>query len=48
MENAIQCFEDGIYRIFAGERELAKLNEAIPWQEETVFTLIRLTMLAGW
>ncbi len=48
VENAIQCFEDGIYRIFAGERELAKLNEAIPWQEETVFTLIPLTMLAGW
>ena len=46
-ENTIQCFEDGIYRIFAGEEELTGLDEGIPWKDNLVFTLIRLTMLAG-
>lgn len=46
--NAIQCFEDGIYRIFAGDEELTELEGQIPWREEIVFTLIRLTMLSGW
>ena len=46
--NAIQCFEDGIYRVFAGETELTALEEEILWTEETVFTFVRLTMLAGW
>lgn len=49
VENAIQCFEDGIYRVFAGEEELTKLEEQIPWNEneDTIFTFIRLAMLAG-
>lgn len=46
--NAILCFEDGIYRVFADETELTTLEEAIPWTENTVFTFIRLTMLSGW
>lgn len=46
--NALGCFEDGIYRIFAGEDELTGLSQAIPWREDTVFTFIRLTMLSGW
>ncbi len=45
--NAIQCFEDGIYRVFAGEEELTQLEEKIFWRENMEFTLIRLTMLAG-
>lgn len=47
--NAIQCFEDGIYRVFAGEDELTELEQKIPWKEDedTVFTFIRLAMLAG-
>lgn len=47
--NAIQCFEDGIYRVFAGEDELTELAQEIPWKdgEELVFTFIRLAMLAG-
>ncbi len=45
--NALQCFEDGIYRIFAGEDEMKKLDESIPWSDDLVFTFIRLTMLAG-
>lgn len=48
VENTLQCFEDGIYRVFAGETELTELTEAIPWTEDMVFTFIRLTMLAGW
>lgn len=48
IENAIQCFEDGIYRVFADETELTALEEAIPWTNNTVFTFIRLTMLSGW
>ena len=47
VENAIQCFEDGIYRVFAGEEELTGLEDAVPWKEDLVFTLIRLTMLSG-
>lgn len=48
VENTIQCFEDGIYRVFAGETELTSLSDTIPWTEHTIFTFIRLTMLAGW
>ncbi len=48
VENTIQCFEDGIYRVFANETELTSLTEAIPWTENIVFTFVRLTMLAGW
>lgn len=48
VENTIQCFEDGIYRVFAGEKELTSLSETIPWTENMIFTFIRLTMLSGW
>ncbi len=53
VENALQCFEDGIYWVFAGEKELTGLEQRIPWESEDgkegpVFTFIRLTMLAGW
>ena len=48
VDNAIQCFEDGIYRVFAGEEELTALSDAIPWKDDIVFTFIRLTMLSGW
>ncbi len=46
-ENALQCFEDGIYRIFLNERALEDLEEEIDITEESVFTFVRLTMLAG-
>lgn len=48
VENTIQCFKDGIYRVFAGEDELTGLSDAIPWADDLVFTLVRLTMLSGW
>lgn len=47
VENTIQCFEDGIYRVFAGDDELTGLSDTIPWADDLVFTLIRLTMLSG-
>lgn len=47
-ENALQCFEDGIFRVFADDEELEKLDQKISWTEETVFTFVRLTMLTGW
>lgn len=46
-ENAIECFEDGIYRIFLDEEPLETLDEEISITEESVFTFVRLTMLAG-
>lgn len=46
-ENAIQCFEDGIYRIFLNEIPLETLEEKIEITEESIFTFVRLTMLAG-
>lgn len=46
-ENAIQCFEDGIYRIFLDEKSLEDLDEEIQITKDSVFTFVRLTMLAG-
>lgn len=46
-ENALQCFEDGIYRIFLEEEPLENLETEISITEENVFTFVRLTMLAG-
>ena len=47
IENTLQCFEDGIYHVFAGEAELTALSDAILWKDDIVFTFIRLTMLSG-
>ncbi len=46
-ENAIQCFEDGIYRVFMDGRPLESLDETICITENQVFTFVRMTMLAG-
>ena len=47
VENAIQCFEDGIYRIFLNDKPLETLEETISVTEKDTFTFVRLTMLAG-
>lgn len=47
VENAWQCFEDGIYRIFYGTRQLQELEESIELTENSELTFVRLTMLAG-
>ena len=46
-ENALQCFEDGIYRVFQDGKPLEELDAPIFITEESVFTFVRLTMLAG-
>ena len=46
-DNAIQCFEDGIYRIFLDDKPLESLVEEIRVTEENTFTFVRLTMLTG-
>lgn len=47
VDNAIQCFEDGIYRIFLNDRPLEVLEETLSVTEQDTFTFVRLTMLAG-
>lgn len=46
-ENAVQCFEDGIIRVVAGDDELTSLDEPVPAQDGVTYTFIRLTFLAG-
>lgn len=45
--NALQCFEDGIFRIFCGEAQLEKLEDEVFLTEGIELTFVRLTMLAG-
>lgn len=47
VRNALQSFEDGIFRVFLNDTELESLDETIQLQEEDKLTFIRLTMLAG-
>ncbi len=47
VENAWQCFEDGIYRIFYGTKQLETLGETMELRENSELTFVRLTMLAG-
>lgn len=46
-ENALQSFEDGLYRIFIGENELEGLDTPVALNEGDSLTFIKLTMLAG-
>lgn len=46
-ETALQAFEDGMFAVFADEKELQKLDETVCVTDATVFTFIRLTFLAG-
>lgn len=47
VENAIQSFEDGIYRIFLNDRPLERLDEPLEIKDSDSLTFVRLTMLAG-
>lgn len=47
VENALQSFEDGIYRVFLNDAELESLDEVINLSEGDSLTFIRLTMLSG-
>lgn len=47
VSNALQSFEDGIFRVFVEDRELQSLDEVMQLKEGAKLTFIRLTMLAG-
>jgi hypothetical protein len=46
-EAAFLAYEDGIYRVFIGDREAGDLDEPLELKEEEVLTFVRLTMLSG-
>lgn len=45
--NAIQCWEDGLVRVFMNDEELAELDAPLTIEAQAVFTFMRLTFLAG-
>lgn len=45
--NALQCFEDGLVRVFMGDTELTEPDAPLSVPEGAEFTFIRLTFLAG-
>lgn len=45
--NALQCYEDRIYRIFIDETETGELSSPVLLKENATLTFVRLTMLAG-
>lgn len=47
LETAFQGFEDGLYRVFVGEKEMESLDMPIGLREEDTITIIRLVMLTG-
>ena len=47
VKNALQCYEDGLFRIFINDEEAGEVNESINLSENDTLTFIRLTMLAG-
>jgi hypothetical protein len=47
LETALLAYEDGIFRVFIGEKEAGMLDDSLELKEEDVLTFIRLTMLAG-
>ncbi len=47
VEVAIQAFEDGLFRIFAGTDELTVLDEPLTLADGAEIMIIKLTMLAG-
>lgn len=47
LENALQSYEDGLYRIFIGENEAGSLSDGIVLSENDSVSFIRLTMLTG-
>lgn len=47
VENAIQCWQDGLVRVFMDGTELTELDAPLTVPENAEFTLIRLTFLAG-
>lgn len=47
VQNVLQCFADGLVRVFMNETELTDLDAPLAATENAVFTFVRLTFLAG-
>lgn len=47
VENALQSYEDGIYRVFVNDEEMREIDCEINLKENDELTFVRLTMLAG-
>ena len=47
VENALLSFEDGLYKVFVGDKEVSELDATLSLREGDRLTFIRLTMLAG-
>lgn len=47
IDNALQSFEDGLYRVFLNENELERLDDDLDLHDGDSLTFIRLTMLTG-
>lgn len=47
VENAVQCWQDGLVRVLMNDTELTALDAPLSVPENAEFTFIRLTFLAG-
>ncbi len=47
IEVALLGFEDGLYRVFVGEKEIFSFDEEIKLKEGDILTFIRFVMLSG-
>ena len=47
VKNALECFEDGLVRVFLNGEEITGINQEIKLSEGDVFTFMRLTFLSG-
>jgi len=46
VENALSCFEDGIFRLFINDAEVG-FSQSVLLEDGDEITFVRLTMLAG-
>lgn len=47
VQHAIQCWEDGLVRVFLGDVELRELDGSLTLQDGAQLTFLRFTFLAG-
>lgn len=47
LDSAYLAYEDGIYRVFIGDKEAGKLDEDIELKDADRLTFIKFTMLSG-
>lgn len=47
VDNALQCWKDGLVRVFMEEEELTELDAPLVIPHRAVFTFLRLTFLSG-